>query len=169
MTVSPADDFIQTMGLLWHAEGGPRIAGQILGYLIIEGEPRTLQQMCDALKISKGSASTNARLLEGKGTLRRVHPVGARQDAWQAVPHPSQSILQTVAQRMRKNADVISDTSAAFPVGMEAARRRVEEFADFYRNSADFIDEWIERVGCRAAVRPEEEGRGHGDADRRGS
>ena len=35
---TPMDDFIEQMGLMMQAEGQPRIAGQILGYLIVEGE-----------------------------------------------------------------------------------------------------------------------------------
>ena len=61
---TPMDTFIEQMGLIAQEDGAPRIAGQILGYLLIEGEPRTLSQMAEALKISKASASTNARLLE---------------------------------------------------------------------------------------------------------
>ncbi|MGI3165437.1 GbsR/MarR family transcriptional regulator [Pseudooceanicola sp. 200-1SW] len=147
MSDAAINDFIQTMGLLWQSEGGPRIAGQVLAYLIVAGEPRSLQQMCEALHISKASASTNARLLEGKGCLRRVRPLGARQDAWLAVPNPSLSLLRSVAQRFRNNAETVGHLAAGFPPEMAAARGRVEDFADFYRKSADFMDEWTARLG----------------------
>ncbi|MBR9764576.1 MAG: MarR family transcriptional regulator [Rhodobacteraceae bacterium] len=147
MSDSPIDDLIQTMGLMWSADGGPRIAGQILGYLLIEGEPRTLAQMCEALQISKGSASTNARLLEAKGVVRRVHPVGSRQDGFLAVPNPSHSLLKSVAKRLRVQADEISDISARFPDERADAQRRIADFAEFYRQSADFMDEWTARIG----------------------
>ena len=152
MNDTAIDEFIQAMGQLWHSEGRPRIAGQVLAYLIVAGEPRSLQQMCDALQISKGSASTNARLLENTGALRRVRPLGARQDAWLAVPNPSLALLQTVTRRFRTSAEAITRLAGAFPEGMEAAQGRVEDFADFYRRSADFMDEWAARVGqdCQA-------------------
>ncbi|WP_010139125.1 GbsR/MarR family transcriptional regulator [Oceanicola sp. S124] len=157
MSDSPIDDFIQTMGLMWSTEGGPRIAGQILGYLLIEGEPRTLAQMCEALQISKGSASTNARLLESKGVVRRVHPVGSRQDGFLAVPHPSHSLLKSVATRLRGQADEISVISARFPEEREDARERVGAFAEFYRQTADFMDAWTARIAPAQGETPGEE------------
>ncbi|PJE28759.1 DNA-binding transcriptional regulator GbsR, MarR family [Pseudooceanicola antarcticus] len=156
MSESPIEDFIQTMGLMWSADGGPRIAGQIMGYLLLEGEPRTLAQMCDALQISKGSASTNARLLEAKGLARRVHPVGSRQDAFLAVPHPGPSMLKTVALRLRRQADEISRISAQFPEDEGAAQQRVVDFAEFYRKSADFMDEWTARIESDRGDDPKE-------------
>lgn len=156
MSESPLEDFIQTMGLMWSADGGPRISGQVMGYLLIEGEPRTLAQMCEALQISKGSASTNTRLLEGKGLVRRVHPVGSRQDAFLAVPQPGPSMLKALALRLRAQAEEISRISAQFPGEAEPARQRVEDFAAFYRNSADFMDEWTARVSKPADDEPEE-------------
>lgn len=156
MSDSPIDDFIQTMGLMWSAEGGPRIAGQILGYLLIEGGPKTLGQMCEALQISKGSASTNARLLETKGVVRRVHPVGSRQDAFLAVPNPSLSMLKSVAERLRVQADEISRISAQFPRDRADAQQRVASFAEFYRQSAQFMDEWTAHIGATRDEAPEE-------------
>lgn len=141
------------------AEGGARISGQILGYLIAEGAPRTLSQMTEALKISKASASTNARLLELRGALRRVSPVGQRQDAYEAVPEPGLQTLSTMAARFRANAGVIRGIGAEFSEARAGERARVEHMAEFYGASADFIDEWVARVaetGCTAREDKEE-------------
>lgn len=124
------------------ADGSPRIAGQLLGYLLVQGGARSLQQIADDLKVSKASASTNARLLEGHGMLRRVTVAGSRQDSWELLPDPYDRVLGTLADRFRNNARVIEDVSSQFPEGREDARERVCSFADFYRKSADFLDEW---------------------------
>lgn len=157
---TPMDTFIEHMGLIAQNEGGPRIAGQILGYLLVEGEPRTLSQMADALKISKASASTNARLLEFKGAVRRVSPVGQRGDAYQALDRPGASILETLAARFRANAATIGGLASGFPESHADARHRVQGYAEFYRETADFFDEWLERLNrsCRepAPDRPTE-------------
>lgn len=148
------DTFIEQMGLIAQNEGGPRIAGQILGYLLIEGEPRTLSQMADALKISKASASTNARLLELKGAVRRVSPVGQRGDAYQALDRPGVSILETLAVRFRTNAATIGALAAEFPDSHADAGARVNNYAEFYRETAEFFDEWLQRLNrtCRSAA-----------------
>ena len=139
---TPMDRFIEQMGLLAQAEGEPRIAGQIMGYLVIEGAPRTLQQMTEALQISKASASTNARLLEYKGHVRRVAPMGSRRDAYEAVGLPSIEFIDAMAERFRTAAGDFTGLAADFPASHAAARDRVEELALFYRKSADFFEHW---------------------------
>lgn len=136
------EEFIEHMGLMTHAEGAPKIAGQILGYLIIEGAPRTLTQMTDALRISKASASTNARLLELRGLARRVSPVGQRQDAYEAIEPPNLAVIRALGERFRENADKMSEIGTEFPPTHAAARERVEKFAQFYRKTAEFLDDW---------------------------
>lgn len=152
------EHFIEQMGLMTQAEGGPRIAGQILGFLIVEGEPRTLTQMTEALRISKGSASTNARLLENKGTVRRVSALGQRQDAYEAVEEPGLSMLESMAERFRDSAEVIEAIAAGFPADDAQARGRVEKFAQFHRDSAIFFDKWMAqlRTDCMSDFEKEE-------------
>lgn len=153
------EQFIEQMGLMIQTEGGPRIAGQVLGYLIIEGEPRTLTQMTEALKISKGSASTNARLLEHKGMVRRVSALGQRQDAYEAVEEPGLSTLAGMADRFRANAAAIESIATGFPEELSAARARVERLADFHRESAAFLDEWMTRMSAHCAETSQKEDR----------
>ncbi|MCB1347215.1 MAG: transcriptional regulator [Maritimibacter sp.] len=150
------DTFIEQMGLIAQHDGGPRIAGQILGYLLVEGEPRTLSQMAQALKISKASASTNARMLEVKGAVRRVSPVGQRGDAYQVLDRPPAAVLETLAARFRTNADTIGALAADFPDSHAGARARVDDYAVFYRETADFFDEWLARLNpsCRDGAPP---------------
>lgn len=149
---TPMDDLIEQMGLLAQDDGAPRIAGQILGLLLIEGGPLTLTQMAEALKISKASASTNARLLERKGAVRRVSPVGQRGDAYAALEEPGLGTLQTLSQQFKQAADRIDTIAARFPPSHDAARDRVARHAAFTRESAAFIDEWVARLaaGCDA-------------------
>lgn len=152
MTRDPIDTFIEQMGQMLQAEGAPRIAGHVLGYLLIEGEPRTLSQMTEALKISKASASTNARLLETRGLLRRLSPMGSRQDSYEVVADPNRQMLRTLATRFRANAETISAISATFPKEHCDAVQRVNDFAAFYRQSASFLDEWFNRTGTETQL-----------------
>lgn len=138
---TPMDRFIEHLGLFMQLEGMPRIAGQLLGYLIVEGEPRTLAQMTQALKISKASASTNARLLEFKGSIRRVRPVGARQDAYQVVDEPDLQMMLAMAERFRASAETMAALGADFPPSHAAARERVERMAQIHQKSAGFIEQ----------------------------
>lgn len=143
---TPMDLFIEEMGLFAQDEGAPRIAGRMLGYLLVEGEPRSLSVMAEALAISKASASTNARLLERKGAVRRVSKPGQRGDAYEALEEPGLATIQNLAQRFRAKADRIDAIAATFPLTHDAARDRVTRHAEFNRKSADFIDEWGARL-----------------------
>ena len=83
MAVSHTDNFIEQMGMLTQADGGPRIAGRIFGLLLVEGHPFTLDEMAARLTISKASASTNARLLLASGMIRLVAVAGDRRDFYE--------------------------------------------------------------------------------------
>ena len=142
MSQTPEDKFIETLGLISQAEGSPRISGQITGYLVLAGEARTLSAIAEDLDVSKASVSTNVRLLEARGIVVREGRKGSRQDLWRALPRPHQTILSTMADRFRRNAAQIDEIAASFPAEKEHKRKPVSEFADFYRQSADFLKSW---------------------------
>ena len=73
---SATAQFTDRMGLLFEAEGQPRIAGRMFGYLLVSEDPRSLDQLAETLRVSKASVSTNARLLADKGMLERRLPPG---------------------------------------------------------------------------------------------
>ncbi|MEC7762533.1 MAG: MarR family transcriptional regulator [Pseudomonadota bacterium] len=146
MNRDPIDHFIEQMGFMTQEDGLPRIAGQVLGYLLVEGEPRTLAEITEALSISKASASTNCRQLADKGILTRVATRGSRADSYMAVTNPAEDMLAGMAARFRTRAGKIEEAAAGFPDSRAEARERVTVFANFFRTSADFLDEWTERA-----------------------
>lgn len=156
MSKSTTQRFIEEMGLIAQADGAPRIAGQILGYLVAAGEPRELARIAEDLGVSKASVSTNARLLEAKGVLHRVARIGSRQDLWEADPVPHHNTLAVLADRFRRNADVITRIGADFPEPEAEIRQRVLDMAAFYRKSAHFLQEWQTMLDADPAVAPPE-------------
>jgi len=64
--------FIESMGLYFESLGIPRIGGRILGLLMIAHEPLSADDITKILKVSRGSVSTNLRLLEGTGMLEKT-------------------------------------------------------------------------------------------------
>jgi DNA-binding transcriptional regulator GbsR (MarR family) len=78
--------FIEEVGITAEGDGLPRIAGRLFGYLLLSPEPRSLDEIADALAVSKGSASTDARLLLRHGWLRRVSQPGDRKDYYELAP-----------------------------------------------------------------------------------
>ncbi|WP_055106848.1 GbsR/MarR family transcriptional regulator [Paenibacillus ihumii] len=72
--------FIEKLGVYYEDYGIPRIGGRILGLMLVSGQPLTAEQISNLLKVSRGSVSTNVRLLTSGGLLERVSVVGERID-----------------------------------------------------------------------------------------
>ena len=76
--------FIEDAGNLAQSFGLGRVVGEIYAYLYFSPEPRGLQDMQEALAISKGSASMCVRQLETWSAVRKVALPGDRRDYYEA-------------------------------------------------------------------------------------
>ncbi|WP_407495320.1 GbsR/MarR family transcriptional regulator [Pseudooceanicola sp. MF1-13] len=155
MTQALDDKFIEALGLIWQAEGGPRIAGQVMAYLILADGPSSLTEIAEGLGVSKASVSTNVRLLELRGMTVRVSRKGARGDLWEAVPHPQGATLLAMADRFDRNADRIGGIAAEMAPQDAGKGAKVAQFSDFYRSSAGFLRGWAQTLDSPAAKAPQ--------------
>src|SRR3546814_5030306 len=106
-TPSAGEKFIEQMGLLSQVDGAPRIAGRILGLLLLEGRPLALHEIAERLQVSKASASTNARLLAGRDILRLRAQPGDRQDYYEFATGNEYRFLEAIGARMRNSAILV--------------------------------------------------------------
>lgn len=139
-------DFVEQMGLILQAEGMPRIAGHIMGLMIMQEGPFSLSQLADRLKVSRASISTNTRLLEDLEVIVRIAKPGDRQVYFKLSARPYARMLRGMVRRMRRARDVIEGTQDALPEGMADTRKRLQELDDFYEvlmdTFVDLIDTW---------------------------
>lgn len=149
MSDTPSDRFIETLGLIHQSEGAPRIAGLILGLLLLADRPLSLAEIAEKLSISKASASTNTRLLEGWGMASKAESRG-RQDFWQVEPDPQSRVLPVLAERFRGHARAVESIASSFPADQSDKGAKVARFAAFYDESADFFDAWSARLSAAA-------------------
>ncbi len=83
--------FAEEVGIVFEQTGMPRMAGRILGWLLISDPPhQSTEQITKAVIASKGSISTMTRLLIQIGLIERLSLPGVRcdyfrlrSDAWQ--------------------------------------------------------------------------------------
>jgi len=76
--------FIEDFGLLFEESGHPRMAGRILGCLLISDQPYlSSTEISEILQASKGSLSTMTRFLLQMGLIERVGLAGHRRDYFQ--------------------------------------------------------------------------------------
>lgn len=65
--------FVEDISLYFEQVGFPRMAGRILGVLLVTDPPgQSIGDLCERLQASKSSVSTNARLLREMGLIERV-------------------------------------------------------------------------------------------------
>ena len=73
--------FVEEVGLVFESFGVPRMAGRVLGWLLISNPPhQSMQQLVEALQASKASISNSTRLLIQIGFLERIRLPGQRRD-----------------------------------------------------------------------------------------
>lgn len=72
--------FIEKLGIYYEDYGVPRIGGRILALILISNNPVSSEQIAKLLKVSRGSISTNVRLLVTYGLLARTSIAGERTD-----------------------------------------------------------------------------------------
>lgn len=79
--------FIEDIGLFFDQMGMPRMAGRILGYLLISDPPaQSITDIAQTLMASKSSVSIMARLLVENGLIERVVPPVPRRDYYRFKP-----------------------------------------------------------------------------------
>lgn len=133
--------FIEGMGLALEEDRLPRIAGRLVGLLILSPEPVRFDQLSERLQVSRGSISTNTRLLENMGVIERVTRPGDRRDYFQINEQPG--LLQRVVDRFRTRQAMAEEMKHALlpePEGGTVVRDRLEGFTRFYGILADSFD-----------------------------
>lgn len=136
-----AIELIERMGLEFETDGGPRIAGRILGYLLLSPQPRSLDRMAADLLISKTSASTNARLLERRGALERASRPGDRRDFYRVSPKLHLRILARSVDRIRAMSETMEAARASFAAESPEVKERLRTFGQFFDYMLEVVSE----------------------------
>jgi DNA-binding transcriptional regulator GbsR (MarR family) len=123
--------FVEEVGLLWEQDGLPRTAGKIVALLIVEDREFDLEELAGRLQVSRGSVSTNTRLLESHGVLRRTSRPGDRRTYYQATGEYGRR-FEKALERLGHLVAVIERTREELPPDMERGRARLAEMQGFF-------------------------------------
>lgn len=126
------EEFVERMGLIAEGDGLSRIAGRIMGLMIIDGGPLSFTELAEQLAVSRGSISTNTRFLEHLGVIERVARRGDRQDYFQLATAPYVRLLQGSVDRAMKAHGVVSEARDQLSMTDEGTKRRLDELGAFY-------------------------------------
>lgn len=142
-------EFVEQMGLCLQAEGMPRIAGRIFGFLLLHEGAFSLDDLAARLRVSKGSVSTNARQLEQIGLVERVSMPGDRRDYYRMEADAWERMLQVAQRKWEATRVRMTAGAAALPEEMEGVRRRLIEAEQFHLLMIDGVDRLLERWRAR--------------------
>lgn len=140
-----AEQFVERMGLSLEREGMPRIAGRLVGFLLVHEGAYSLDDLAEALQVSKGSVSTNARQLEQFGLLERTSEPGDRRDYYQMGADVWERLLERWQRKWEETRLLFAEAAAALPEEMSAGRVRLLRAEQFHLLLLDLADRASER------------------------
>lgn len=118
------------MGSLW---GINRSVARVHALLMASEEPRSLDEIADALGISKGNASMSLRELRNFGVIRQVDAPGDRRDFYVTEPDVWTMFFRILRERKRREFDPALEAVrklADEPGASGAVKGRLEQMAD---------------------------------------
>lgn len=151
-------DFLESMGRHFEQEGAPRIAGRLFGLLMLQEEPCSLDDIASLLQASKGSASTNARLLERVGVAERVTRPGDRRDYYQVADNMGERMLALAVERLKQMTERLRRGAETLRMSPRV-RDRFAESIRFHEKAQETVEEVLERLRSRCA-HEDDSGRG---------
>src|SRR5579883_1435980 len=90
--------FIGRLGLYFEEFGLPRIAGRLLGLLLVSDGPLSLDEIATRLRVSRASVSTNARMLTKTRLIERAGFPGDRRDYYAFTAGGWEALIETDVQ-----------------------------------------------------------------------
>jgi DNA-binding transcriptional regulator GbsR (MarR family) len=135
--------FIELAGNSSQSLGVGRVIGQIFAHLYFSREPQSLDDLTEALGISKGSASMSVRQLDQWGALKKVWKKGDRKDYYEARDEwgriARRAMLESVSRHIEETEAVLDHAqelmAAAGKKGKDAdwkfCQKRLKRFGQF--------------------------------------
>lgn len=125
--------FVEEVGIFIEELGWPRMAGRILGRLLIaEPAHQSAEELSEALIASKGSISNVTRLLIQYGLIERLSLPGVRRDyfrvkpgGWDHLLGQKLSLLSSFRGIIKKGLELLKEKDSF-------TRQWLEEMYDFY-------------------------------------
>lgn len=140
--------FIEAMGGYFSQYGMSRVAGRLMGLTMVVAHPLTLDEMAEALGVSRASISTNIRVIESTGFVEPVTVPRDRRDyyqysgnSWEARLRISMVQLDTLSSIAKRGLDAIKEEDTQ-------ARTYLQDFLDFceflIEDERNVIQRWRE-------------------------
>lgn len=144
--------FVEQLGLVMELDGLPRVAGRIVGILMVSEEPLSLEELAEQLGVSKPSISVNARMLEERRIIVRIGQPGDRRDYYQIADDFMVRTMEMRMARWQRFHDVVAQARESLPIRSTRVRRRLAEFVTAKDEVRQLLVALLERWRVRASV-----------------
>lgn len=153
--------FVERVGLFFEGSGLPPMAGRILGWLLIcDPAQQSSAELAEVLGASKGSISTNTRMLIQSGLIRRTAVRGRRgayfeveAEAWVEMLERKLAALTAFRSLCESGLALLGDASSE-------RRERLEDITFVY---GFFEAEWPSLMAKVREARAEDQQRRHAE------
>jgi len=144
---------IEEFGLIFEAHGVPRMAGRILGRLLMCDPPhQSLTQLGRDLQASKGSVSTMTRLLIDRRMAERITFPGDRQDFVRVRSGSAGELFRDVAQHSALQTRLLERALEVVDNKSPEGTARIREAHDFFSFMRDEVPTLLARWEARRAA-----------------
>lgn len=106
--------FLDGIGRMSNAFGLNKFVAQLYALLYLQGEPLSLDEIAEALGVTKGNVSINIRELEKWGAVRHVWVKGSRKDYYEADADVKKVFLNKVKSAVQRRTTEMSDLLEEF-------------------------------------------------------
>jgi DNA-binding transcriptional regulator GbsR (MarR family) len=145
--------FIEDISLYFEQMGLSRMAGRILGVLLISNPPeQSITDLCEVLQASKSAISTNARLLDEMGLIKRVPSPMPRQvyfhfmpGGWVVFMRMRMRLMASLHQIAERGLELLEDEDPAI-------RARLQEAHDMFSLIEEQLPALLERVEAERGI-----------------
>ncbi|UCE19230.1 MAG: MarR family transcriptional regulator [Gemmatimonadota bacterium] len=151
------DVAVEDFGKAYNNWGLSKLKGRIVGLLLFNQMPLSLDDIANELHVTKGSVSTVARQLEEGGLIRKVWVKGDRKDYYEIVSDVFSTTSEHNLKLLKDNlliaqkyknflSRILDSASPEDKLELEVYLDRMTEMQEFYAMLVDtferFITEW---------------------------
>ena len=151
--LTPEEKFIEDFGIFLESVGFSRIAGRIIGLLLVKGDPMHLDQIANTLKVSRASISTNTRTLVAVQFLKEQARPGDRRTWFVVSPDAFMTRLDFMTLQFQAIQQLLSQGLSVVSEERPMARARLTEAIEFHKFLIDELQNALSRWHSRQATK----------------
>jgi len=139
--------FIEDISLYFEQMGIPRMAGRILGVLLISDPPeQSMIDLCETLQASKSAISTSTRLLDEMGLIERAPSPLPRQVYFRFAPGGWVTFMRMYLRMMASLHEITERGLVLLKDEDPVLRERLQEAHDMFSMIEDELPALLEHI-----------------------